>query len=334
MTIKNRELLVVMGPLMFVGIMGFVEGPSRADERPAAPVAKGAQTSAQNADEQAIRKTAQAFEAAYRAKDADAIAAGFTPNGEVVDTEGNAVRGRAAIAAEFRRIFQEQAEGRMSVVIHSVRFVAPGVAIEDGTTRLVRSHGEPALHGRYAAVQIKVDGRWLVASTRDLVPNTDVIPISERLKPLEFLIGEWVDESEEAVISGSYRWGEGRKYLAHEFTVKRAGSPVLKGTQRIGWDPLRHTIMSWTFDSQGGHGEGVWTWDRNHWLIKMQGVSAAGQASSATAFLTPLGHDSYRWESTDRVLGGEAAPDTTVTIVRKPPEPHDVSSEAKTPSKP
>ncbi len=120
-------------------------------------------------------------------------------------------------------------------------------------------------------------------------PTTDVIPISERLKPLEFLIGDWVDESEEAMIAGSYRWGEGRKFLTHEFTVKRAGSPLLKGTQRIGWDPLRHTIMSWTFDSRGGHGEGTWTWDRNHWLIKMQGVSAAGQPSSATAFLTPLG---------------------------------------------
>jgi len=33
------------------------------------------------------------------------------------------------------------------------------------------------------------------------------------------------------------------------------------------------------------------------------------------------------------VLGGEASPDTTVTIVRKPPEPHDVQNDAKTPPK-
>jgi hypothetical protein len=65
----------------------------------------------------------------------------------------------------------------------------------------------------------------------------------------------------------------------------------------------------------------------------MQGVSAAGQASSATAFLTPLNHDAYRWESTDRVVGTEVAPDTTVTIVRKPPEPHEAAGEAKTPPK-
>jgi uncharacterized protein (TIGR02246 family) len=331
MSIKRTDLLVLMQPLMFIGILQLVGASIRADDRPAAGTAP---MSATNRDVQAIRMTAEAFEAAFRAKDAKAIAAGFAPDGEVVDTEGHAVRGRAAIAEEFHKMFQEQPDARMSLAITSIRMVAPGIAIEDGTTKLVRGSNEPAVHSRYAAVHVKLDGHWLVASTRDLVPNTDVISISERLKPLEFLIGDWIDESEEAVIATSYRWGEGRKFLMHEFTVKRAGSPVLKGTQRIGWDPLRHTITSWTFDSRGGHGEGTWTWDHNHWLIKLQGVSAAGAASSATAFLTPLGHDAYRWESTDRVLGAEKAPDSTVTVVRKPPEPHDARSDGKSPPKP
>jgi uncharacterized protein (TIGR02246 family) len=330
MVFAKRELLVPIGLLTCLGVVAVMERSSRGDQPPT-PASTAA--AAQKADEAAIHQTAKAFEAAYRAKNADAIAAGFTPNGEVVDIEGNAVRGRAAIADEFRKGFQEHPEGRMTVTIHSVRFVAPDVAIEDGTTTLARTHSEPAIHMRYAAVQVKTDGRWLVASTRDLVPNVDVIPITDRLKPLEFLIGDWVDESEEAVIAGSYRWGEGRKFLTHEFTVKRAGSPVLKGTQRIGWDPLRHTIASWAFDTRGGHSEGTWSWDRNHWLIKMQGVSAAGQASSATAFLTPLSHDAYRWESTDRVVGNEVAPDTTVTVVRKPPEPHEAAGGGQTPPK-
>jgi uncharacterized protein (TIGR02246 family) len=283
---------------------------------------------AKNPEEEAIQQSARAFEAAYRAKDADAIAAGFTEQGEVVDVHGNVVRGRAVIAEEFRRIFQEHPEGRMTIAIRSIRFPSPGVAVEDGTTTVVRKN-TPPIQERYAAVQIKIDGRWLVASTRDLVPNTVMIPIPDRLKPLEFLIGDWVDESPDMMVSGSYRWGEGRQFLTHEFMVKHVGQALLKGTQRIGWDPLRHTIMSWTFDSKGGHSEANWTWDRNHWLIKMHGVGADGQTSSATVFLTPLNRDAYRWESTDRVIGGEAAPDTTVTIVRKPPMP-----QAETPAPP
>lgn len=306
-------------PLLLMSLLA-VRAPSiQAEDRAHPPAAE----TAVNADEQVIRKTAEVFEAAYRAKDFGAIARQYTPDAEIVDAEGNVVHGRAAIADGFHRIFAEQPDGRLTIAIHSIRMVAPGVAIEDGTTRLVRARNQPALHGRYAAVHVKLDGHWLVASTRDLVPNSEVIPISERLKPLEFLIGDWVDEGEESIVAASYRWGDDRKSLMHEFTVKRAGASVLKGTQRIGWDPLRRTITSWTFDSAGGHGEGVWTWDRDHWIIKLTGVGAMGASSSATVILTPRGHDSYRWEAKNRIMGGEALPDMTVRIVRKPPEPHE-----------
>lgn len=327
MTLTHRTGYGVLGLLLATLGIGLISQNSIA----APPTGTAATGSAEsNPEVEAIHQSARAFEAAYRARDADAIAAGFTEQGEIVDTHGSAVRGRGPIAEAFRRIFQEHPDGKMTIAIHSIRFPSPGVAIEDGTTTVIRSKADQPIHDRYAAVQIKLDGRWLVASTRDLMPNTTMIPIPERLKPLEFLIGDWVDESPEMMISGSYRWGESRQFLTHEFMVKRVGQALLKGTQRIGWDPLRHTIMSWTFDSKGGHSESTWTWDRNHWLIKMHGVSSDGQPSSATAFLTPINHDAYRWESTDRVLGGEAAADTTVTIVRKPPSPQ---AEATTPPK-
>jgi uncharacterized protein (TIGR02246 family) len=328
MTLRNRTGQGISWLLSAAVWIGLVAQSALADPPPGAASPDTATTA--NPDVEAIQQSARAFEAAYRAKDADAVAAGFTEQGEIVDTHGNAVRGRAMIAEEFRRIFQEHPEGKMTIAIRSIRFPTPGVAIEDGTTTVIRSKGDHPIHDRYAAVQVKLDGRWLVASTRDLVPNTRMIPIPDRLKPLEFLIGDWVDESPDVMVSGSYRWGEGRQFLTHEFMVKRVGQALLKGTQRIGWDPLRHTITSWTFDSKGGHSESTWTWDRNHWLIKMDGVSSDGQPSSATAFLTPINHDAYRWESTDRVLDGEAAPDTTVTIVRKPPNPQ---AEATAPPK-
>ena len=51
------------------------DGPSRGDQPPT-PASSAA--AAQKADEEAIHQTAKAFEAAFRAKNADAIAAGFT----------------------------------------------------------------------------------------------------------------------------------------------------------------------------------------------------------------------------------------------------------------
>jgi uncharacterized protein (TIGR02246 family) len=282
-------------------------------------------------DIEAIRKTGQDFEAAYSARNAEALANLYTADGEIVDLEGNVVRGRAAIAQGFRKIFDEQPNGKMTITITSIRLVAPEVAVEDGTTRTVPASNQPPIYGRYVAVHAKQDGQWRVASVRDLEPNSHAIPIPERLKPLEFLIGDWVDEAEESIVASNYRWGDDRQCILHEFAVKRAGRSLIKGSQRIGWDPLAQTIKSWTFDSAGGHTEGIWTWDRDHWIIKLSGVGAMGNTSSATVFLTPIGKDGYRWHSKNRIMGGEALPDVSVTIVRKPPEAHSAESNVKSP---
>jgi uncharacterized protein (TIGR02246 family) len=308
--------LRLLAALAAVAALGAQERSNRADDRPD-PAA------AERADEEAIRKNAELYVAAYRDKNVQALADQYTPQGEIVDTAGNIVRGRQAIAEEFQRIFAAQPDAKLSIAIASVRVVAPGVAIEDGTTKLVTGRGQPPVYGHYGAVHVKQQGHWLIASSRDLLDDAELIPIAERLKPLEFLIGEWVDESQEAMVATSYRWGEGRGFLIHEFTVKRGGAALLKGTERIGWDPLRRTIMSWSFDSAGGHGQGAWTWDRDHWVVKMTGVSAAGAASSATVFLTPVNKDHYRWHATNRIVGEASAPDVSVTVVRKPPGPHE-----------
>jgi uncharacterized protein (TIGR02246 family) len=319
------QKIFALSAVAFVGLLPMCASAQNA--RPAVP----AVVSDAGPEVEAIRKTGQDFEAAYSAQKIEALANLYTPDGEVVDVEGNVVRGRAAIAEEFRKIFASQPNGKMTVSIASIRLVAPDVAVEDGTTRTVPAPNQPPIYGRYVAVHAKRDGQWRVASVRDLEPNSHAIPIPERLKPLEFLIGDWVDEAEEAIVASNYRWGEDRQCILHEFAVKRAGRPLIKGTQRIGWDPLGQTIKSWSFDSAGGHSEGTWTWDRDHWIIKLTGVGAMGGTSSATVFLTPVGKDGYRWQSKNRIMAGESLPDMSVTIVRRPPEPHSAENTVKSP---
>ena len=96
----------------------------------------------------------------------------------------------------------------------------------------------------------------------------------EQLKQLQWMIGDWVDESPEALVVTSYRWTDNQCYILSEFKVQSAGRPEMTGTQRIGWDPLAKTIRSWVFDSEGGFGEGTWTRDGDHWIVKRTGVTA------------------------------------------------------------
>src|SRR5262245_13909676 len=60
-----------------------------------------------SADEAAIRASIAAFTKAYNAGDAKAVAAQFTPDGQIVDKEGNTTEGREAIAETFKELFKE-----------------------------------------------------------------------------------------------------------------------------------------------------------------------------------------------------------------------------------
>ena len=69
------------------------------------------------------------------------------------------------------------------------------------------------------------------------------------------------------------------------------GKPVMSGSQRIGWDPVKRQFKSWVFDSEGGFVEAYWTRDGNQWLVKAEGVGQDGEPASATNIITRLGKD-------------------------------------------
>ena len=120
----------------------------------------------------------------------------------------------------------------------------------------------------------------------------------------------------------SCKWSEDGNFLIRYFTMKTQGQPVLSGTQRIGWDAVKHQFKMWVFDSEGGFGDGYFTRDGDRWLIKAEGVRQDGHPASATNIITRLGKDRMSWQSVDRTLGGGAIPGISeFTVVRKPPDP-------------
>ena len=136
------------------------------------------------------------------------------------------------------------------------------------------------------------------------------------------MVGEWVNESQDAVVQTTCKWADDGNFLVREFTMKTHGQPVLSGTQRIGWDPVRGQFKTWIFDTEGGFGEGYWTRNGDEWVIKVEGVRQDGKHASATNILKRLGKDRASWQSVDRTLGGVALPGIDeFTLVRKPPEP-------------
>ena len=141
------------------------------------------------------------------------------------------------------------------------------------------------------------------------------------LEALDWMAGTWVDKGDEATIITDCSWTKNRKFLKRSFKVKIDKEVTLEGHQFVGWDPVANQIRSWTFDSEGGIGEGVWIRDGNRWLVKTSFVLADGARASALNVYTHVDDDTIRWQSTNREIAGELQPNIPeVTVVRQKAE--------------
>lgn len=276
--------------------------------------------SAEAAAERAIRDAAERYAGAFNAGDAVRAAEQFLPQAEYLSAEGASIEGRDAIEKDLAELFKESPHARIAVEVESIRLVGPRVAIEEGRTAVTLGPDEPPVRQRYLAVNVLMDGKWKLASVRESPDEEGTTP-RERLESLAWMVGEWIDESDAGVVSTVCRWSDDGNFLLQEFELQVAGRAALSGQQRIGWDPLTQHVRSWVFDSAGGFGEGIWTWDGERWIVKASGVRADGTVTSATNFYSPLNEDSYRFESTARVVGDAVEPDVQVLVVKRAPAP-------------
>ena len=138
------------------------------------------------------------------------------------------------------------------------------------------------------------------------------------LEVLDWMVGTWVEEGENATIVTDCSWTKNRKFLKRSFRVKIDEEVTLEGDQFVGWNPIAGQIRSWTFDSEGGIGEGRWIQDGKRWLVKVSFVLADGARASALNVYTYVDADTIRWQSTNREIAGELQPNIPeVTVIRQ-----------------
>lgn len=305
----SRISVSILSALFFVLGTSLANGQESADK---------AQAGAAKADEQAVRQVTQNFVKAFNAGSVEKVVALFSNEAELIDDAGDVHKGTADIKELVGRFFEKFPGASSTMTAESVHILGPSLAIEVGLRVVSTKEDQPSAATRYTFVVIKQKGAWKIALARE-DEDDDALSPHERLKPLSWLVGDWVDEGSDAVVQISCKWSEDKNYLLVDFNAKVQGKPAMKSSQRIGWDPLTEKIKSWVFDSDGGHGEGLWTPVENRWVIKSFAVLPDGQTGSATIVLEPRDKDSYLMKGFDRIRGKNAEPDFEVTIVRKPP---------------
>jgi len=279
----------------------------------------GAALADQAEDEAAIRKCVESYATAFNNRNAKAIAAHWLPEAVYIDSDsGKSIVGRTAIEKHFTALFKDIKNVKLTVTVQSIRFISPHVAVEQGVATTVGLEKEPS-KTNYTAIHLKRDGKWLL----DRVSEEEVLPIIshyEKLKELEWMIGSWVDDDDDATtIETTCKWAKNQNFIVRTFSITVRDRITTSGVQFIGWDPSAKRIRSWVFDSDGGYGEGLWTKKGKSWHIQTRDTLTSGQKASAVNILTPLDKNRFTWESIDRQAAGQLLPNiSAMPVVRKP----------------
>jgi uncharacterized protein (TIGR02246 family) len=316
------------GPLAAVAQRQPTQAADPVQTRPAEAAARA--SSATTAAENSVRQMIAAYIDAYNQKDAAKLVGLFTPDGTLIDSENVSTRGREAIAEEFSDAFAERSDYTLQAKINRIRLITPDVAQAEGTSRLTASK-EATIANQFVVLLARNGDAWKFVEIREYPAPADSVTPSERLKELEWMVGDWVDQSEDAQVSSTVRWGQGKGYLVRDYSVQIKGEPATSGLMIIAWDPQTDQIKSWIFNGDGSRGEGSWTRAAdNQWVVKAQGSTADGRPTSATQLISLVNKDAIITSSTDRAIGGEIARDIEdVVMVRKPLAPGATLAPAK-----
>jgi uncharacterized protein (TIGR02246 family) len=265
-------------------------------------------------EEAAIRSGAESYVQAFNKGDAESLASHWAEDAEYILPSGEVLKGRDKIEQAFKKFFSDNQGVQVQVAISEIRFPRSNEALEEGSA-VVSRPGEKPKELTYEVRYVKRKAAWKIAH----VEETFSAPSNyEHLKELEWLIGEWVDDSKNVDVETLAQWTENKNFITLSFRVQFEGQPALAGTQVIGWDPSAQSIKSWVFDSLGGFGQGVWSREGSRWTVRTTGVLITGEKTSAINIYTALDENTFTFSSIGREINGEPQPNIEeIRVVRK-----------------
>ena len=116
-------------------------------------------------DHDAVKSVYYDLLGAWNRRSGEDFGAQFADDGEVIGFDGSETKGRAAIAAEMRRIFMDHQTGEYVGRVRQVHLAAPEVALIRAVAGVVpagQSDLNPALNSIQSLVMQKNGDRWSI----------------------------------------------------------------------------------------------------------------------------------------------------------------------------
>jgi uncharacterized protein (TIGR02246 family) len=311
---RKRILLAAGLALLILGVgIMTAQDKKEADKKDKDP--------AREADKLAIDKLLKEQIQAFNNRDAAAIAANWTAEGEFIRNDGEPIRGRAEVQKGYAEFFQAlKGKPKLEAQVDGLRFTSADSAVSEVTLRLKNEEGEVIASSWRNTLLVREGGQWKVAIAQEW-DRDDGLDMS--LKDLEWLIGTWHVATKDREVTTVYEWDENKVFIRGKYTVKdkEKDKVIESGTLMIAKDNYAAAIHSWVFQSDGGFGDGVWTRDGKKWFVDFDGVTADGFELTATAIYVHVDANTYTWQSVDQEVDGEPIPDTKpVKVTKQKPE--------------
>lgn len=266
------------------------------------------QAAERKADEAALKKCTAMFVEAVKSADAKKVVGFWTDEGEYSGGDGVTIRSKGDLEEAYRAHFQEAGSPKVSHEIDGIRFLSRDAAVVEGTFESTYANQKEPKRAGFSILYVREEGVWRIAVLREWSRQTT-------LRDLGWLIGEWSAKTKDGQVNTAYRWSDDKTFITMSFNVN-VEEATSSGTQVIARDPATGAIRSWVFQG-GGIGEGDWLHEGKRWVITCRGLSADGEAMTATNIFTPKGTDAFTYESISRTLDGEELPDIApVTVMR------------------
>ena len=226
--------------------------------------------------------------------------------------------GETAIAEQFAALFKEQPELKLEVDCRR-RFSSfrPTWPSSMAQPRLLAPNAEPE-EIEYSAVDVKRDGKWLLDRVTD--KSKEVIPTHyEQLKALEWMVGNWTDEADNAEVELDCNWTKNKNFLTRAFKISIDGQIDISrdAGHRLGSGREGDSLLDVRL--------------QRHVSPRRPGSTAATAGSSAIAASLPDGRtatminvmkqvdeNSFTWQTIERTAGGELLPNIDeIQLVRR-----------------
>lgn len=267
------------------------------------------------ADKAAIEKLVKDQIQAFNNRDAAAIAAKWTADGEYIRNDNDRVQGQDAIQKGYADFFKTlKGKPTVEVQVDNLHFPSADTAVSEVTLRMKNEQGDVIASNWRNTLAVRENGVWKVAMVQEWDRDNS---LDDSLKDLDWLIGTWRMDDKNREVTTTYEWDENKTFIRGKYTVKQGGKVVESGMQMFGKDNAEGGIRSWVFQSDGGFGDGFWTRDGKKWTVDFDGATADGKKLAANVIYQRLDANTFTWQSVQQTVDGQPIADSQPIKVTK-----------------